>query len=71
MVLYDFLFGEGWRGRGNNVHDAVGERRLNNVHYALGENGSTFNFLSIKNSYTLKVVSIKLAPLLDNVFSLK
>ena len=54
MVLYDFLFGKGgggW-GRGNNVHDAVGERRLNNVHYALGENGSTFNFLSIRKIVT-------------------
>ena len=52
MVLYDFLFGEGGGGRGNNVHDAVGERRLNNEHHALGENGSTFNFLSIRKIVT-------------------
>ena len=50
----NFWFGEGrgGGGRGNNVHNAVGERRLNNVHYALGENGSTFNFLSIRKIVT-------------------
>ena len=34
------------------MHDAVGERRLNNEHHALGENGSTFNFLSIRKIVT-------------------
>ena len=48
----NFWFGEGAGGRGNNVHNAVGERRLNNVHYALGENGSAFNFLSIRKIVT-------------------
>ena len=49
----NFWFGEGGGGGGgNNVHNAVGERRLNNVHYALGENGSTFNFLSIRKIVT-------------------
>ena len=52
MALYEFLVWWGEGGRGNNVHNAVGERRLNNVHYALGENGSTFNFLSIRKIVT-------------------
>ena len=40
MVLYEVLFGGGAGGRGNNEHDAV------------GENGSTFNFLSIRKIVT-------------------
>ena len=39
MVLYEVLFGGGGGG-GNNEHDAV------------GENGSTFNFLSIRKIVT-------------------
>ena len=38
----NFWFGEGRGGGG----------RGNNVHYALGENGSTFNFLSIRKIVT-------------------